>query len=233
MFDENDTVLDSQWYVDRGSPNPLGAEPADAEQRAAWLAAKHANTPSQEHFDSLGRTIYTIADNGAAGKYATQIILDIENNQREIIDARDNTVMQYDYDMMSRQAHQISMDGGERFVFNDVLNKIAFHWDDLNHRFKTEYDVLHRPLKQWLKEDVNNADAEKLIHFSVYGENQLNDKQLNLRGKLFESFDQSGLSKTSEYDFKYNVKTYNRQLCKEYKNIIDWNVVKPTLHFLN
>ncbi|HVX27530.1 MAG TPA: toxin TcdB middle/C-terminal domain-containing protein, partial [Parafilimonas sp.] len=227
-YDENDTVLDSQWYVDRGSPNPLGAEPADAEQRAAWLAAKHANTPSQEHFDSLGRTIFTIADNGASGKYATQIVLDIENNQRQIIDARNNTVMQFDYDMLSRQVHQISMDGGERFVFNDVLDKVVFNWDDLNHRFKTEYDVLHRPLKQWLKEDVNTAAPEKSIHFSVYGENQANDKQLNLRGKLFESFDQSGLVKTSEYDFKYNIKKSSRQLCKEYKKIIDYNVVNPT-----
>ncbi len=227
-YDENDTVLDSQWYVDRSSPNPLGAEPANAEQCAAWLAAKHANTPTQEHFDSLGRTIYTIADNGTAGKYATQIILDIENNQREIIDARNNSVMQYDYDIISRQAHRISMDGGERFVFNDVLNKIVYSWDDLNHRFKTEYDVLHRPLKQWLKEDVNTADPEKLIHFSVYGENQFNDKHLNLRKKLFESFDQSGLTKTSEYDFKYNIKKSSRQLCNEYKKIVNWNVVNPT-----
>ena len=51
MFDENDTVLESQWYIDRGSPNQAGAEPADKEQRAAWLAAKHANTPSQKHFN--------------------------------------------------------------------------------------------------------------------------------------------------------------------------------------
>ena len=228
-FDENDTVLESQWYIDRGSPNPISVEPSGAEQRAAWLAAKHSNTPKQEHFDSLGRTIYTIVDNGTAGKYSTQIILDIENNQRYIIDARSNSVMQFDYDMLSTQVHQISMDGGERFVFNDVLNKVVFNWDDLNHRFKTEYDLLHRPVKQWLKENVNDNNNEKLIHFSVYGENQPNDKQLNLRGKLFESFDQSGLIKTNEYDFKNNIKTSNGQLCLDYKKIIDWNVADPTL----
>ena len=228
-YDENDTVLESTWYSDRGSPNPVGAEPANEEQRAAWLAAKHANTPAQEHFDSLGRTIYTIADNGAAGKYATQFILDIENNRREVIDARNNSVMKYDYDMISRQAHQNSMDGGERFVFNDVLNKQAFTWDSRNHRFKTEFDLLHRPLKQWLKEDVNNANAEKLIHFSIYGENQPNDKQLNLRGKIYQSFDQSGMIETSEYNFKNNVKNTGRQLSVEYKQVLDWNVVNPML----
>ncbi len=226
-FDLNDTVLESQWYIDRGSPNPAGAEPADPEQRAAWLAAKHADTPMQTHLDSLGRTIYTIADNGIAGLYATQYLPDIENNQREIIDARGNSVMQYDYDMISRQLHQVSMDGGERFVFNDVLNKLVYNWDSRSHRFKAEYDLLHRPVKQWLKEDVNTADAEKLVHLCVYGENQLNDKQLNLRGKTYELFDQSGLTKTGEYDFKGNAKNSSRQLCSEYKKIIDFNIVDP------
>ena len=228
-FDENDTVLESQWYIDRGSPNPLGLEPSDTEQRAAWLAAKHADTPSQQHLDSLGRTVYTIADNDAAGKYSTRSVLDIENNLREVIDARSNSVMKYDYDMISHQLHQNSLDGGERFVFNDVLNKQVFAWDSRSHRFKTEYDLLHRPLKQWLKENVNDVDAEKLIHFSIYGENQLNDKQLNLRGKLFRSFDQSGMIETSEYDFKNNVKNNSRQLAIEYKQVVDWNVVNPIL----
>src|SRR6185503_3478226 len=113
VYDENDTVLESQWYVDRGSPNPAGAEPLDPEQRAAWLAAKHANTPSQQHFDSLGRTVYSIADNGVAGKYATRSVLDIENNLLEVIDARGNIVMEYKYDMISHQLYQNSMDGGE------------------------------------------------------------------------------------------------------------------------
>ena len=34
-FDANDTVRDSAWYADRGSPDPLTAESADPEQRAA------------------------------------------------------------------------------------------------------------------------------------------------------------------------------------------------------
>ena len=229
IYDENDTVLESQWYVDRGSPNPISPEPSDVEQRAAWLAAKHAETPSQQHFDSLGRTVYAIADNGAAGKYSTQSVLDIENNLLEVIDARSNVVMQYKYDMISHQLYQKSMDAGEHFIFNDVLNKQVYAWDSRDHRIKTEYDLLHRPLKQWLKENVNDVNAEKLIHFSIYGENQLNDKQFNLRGKLFQSFDQSGMVETSQYDFKNNVKNNSRQLAIEYKQVVDWNVPDPML----
>ena len=43
MFDANDTVKESQWYTDRGSPDPITQpEPLnDPERRAAWLAAKN------------------------------------------------------------------------------------------------------------------------------------------------------------------------------------------------
>ncbi|HSH66329.1 MAG TPA: toxin TcdB middle/C-terminal domain-containing protein, partial [Bacteroidia bacterium] len=68
-FDQNDTVKESSWYSQLGSPDPLGPEPADPQQRAAWLAAQHANTPAVQHTDSLGKTIYSVSDYGA-GKTA-------------------------------------------------------------------------------------------------------------------------------------------------------------------
>ncbi|MHC4675901.1 MAG: SpvB/TcaC N-terminal domain-containing protein, partial [Planctomycetota bacterium] len=52
-FDANDTVKESQWYADRGSPDPATQpEPLNnPERRTAWLAAKHADTPGVTHFD--------------------------------------------------------------------------------------------------------------------------------------------------------------------------------------
>src|SRR4030095_3585305 len=47
---------------------------------------------------------------------------------------------------------------------------------------------------------------------------------LQLRGKSFQVFDQSGLAQTSAHDFKGNIKSSFKQLCAEYKKIIDWNV---------
>jgi RHS repeat-associated protein len=226
-FDQNDMVLDSSWYVDRGSPNPISPEPANPETRAAWLAAKHANTPGESHFDSLGRTIYSIANNGALGKYASTTILDIENNKRAVIDARNNTVVQFEYDMISRVNHQTNMDSGERWMLADGLSKPSFKWDDLKHEFIFEYDALHRPTKNWIIEDVMQSTPKKLIGLTVYGENQNSDKTLNLREKVFQIFDQSGLVETTEYDFKGNAKSSFKQLAKDYKNIISLDVVNP------
>jgi RHS repeat-associated protein len=226
-WDENDTVLQSQWYADRGSPNPLSPEPTDPEIRAAWLAAKHADTPFQSHFDAMGRVFYVVADNGTDGKYSSMSILDIADNLLASVDARNNTVMQYRYDMAGRKIYNNSMDSGEHWIFPGVMNEPLYAWDSRGHQYRSVYDDLHRILQQWLTENIADPAPEKLIIHYVYGENQLNDTVMNLRGRLFQVFDQSGLAQMGEYDFKGNVKNSLKQLAVDYKNTIDWNVPDP------
>jgi hypothetical protein len=98
------------------------------EQKAAVRTLPHADTPTVAYLDSLGRTFLTVANNGkdANGNnvfYNTSIVLDIEGNQREVIDAKDRIVMQYDYDMLGNRIHQASMEAGERWMLNDVMGK--------------------------------------------------------------------------------------------------------------
>src|SRR5262249_34179002 len=64
-FDANDTVTQSQWYVDRGSPSASAAEPNDPDRRAAWLATQHANTPVRTVSDALGRDCAVLVHNRA------------------------------------------------------------------------------------------------------------------------------------------------------------------------
>jgi RHS repeat-associated protein len=108
--DANDTVLESQWFKNRGLPAPGSAEPADPDTRAGWLAALHSGTPAQTHLDSLGREVVAVAHNRVevasstiqlAGrywkdeKYLTFTKLDPESKPLWIRDARGNLVMQY------------------------------------------------------------------------------------------------------------------------------------------
>jgi RHS repeat-associated protein len=102
-FDQNDTILESQWYQDRGAPHITDPQPNDPDQRAAWLAVRHANTPALTILDSLGRDVVSIAhnrvDDGAGGlrdeRYLTFTKLDAEGKSLWIRDARENLVMQY------------------------------------------------------------------------------------------------------------------------------------------
>jgi RHS repeat-associated protein len=208
----------------------------DAERRAAEKASVHAATPTIAHADSLGRTFLTIAHNKF--KYSdtppaappveefhhTHIVLDIEGNQREVVDAKDRVVMRYDYDMLGNRVHQASMEAGERWMLNDVAGKPLYAWDSRDHRFRTAYDPLRRPTDSFLRE---GAGAEIIVGRSIYGETRPNPDASNLRGKVVELRDQAGVVTSDLYDFKGNLLRSQRQLAQSYKTTLDWSGVVP------
>jgi RHS repeat-associated protein len=226
------------WHAQRQG-GVLGAE----EQAAARKAAIHAGTPTVVHADSLGRTVLTVAHNKF--KYSntppadppveefhhTRIILDIEGNQREVIDAKDRVVMRYGYDMLGNRIHQASMEAGERWMLNDVAGKPLYAWDSRNHRFRTAYDPLHRLTDSFMREGV---DIEQLVGRTVYGETWPNPEDNNLRGKVVQVFDQAGVVTSDNYDFKGNLLSSQRQFAglvdplgaaiPAYKTTVDWSI---------
>ncbi|MGY0035271.1 hypothetical protein [Pedobacter sp. NJ-S-72] len=64
-FDQNDTLLDSPWYLNRhnGLINAQliaqGKDPV-VEKQVADKAVKHAGTPTVQHFDTMGRPVLSI-----------------------------------------------------------------------------------------------------------------------------------------------------------------------------
>lgn len=202
------------------------------ETQAARKTEVHAATPTVAYADSLGRTFLTVAHNRF--KYSdtplaappveefhrTRIILDIEGNQREVIDAKDRVVMRYDYDLLGNRIHQASMEAGERWMLNDVAGKPLYAWDSRNHRFRTAYDPLRRPTDSFLSE---GGGAELLVGRSIYGESRPNPEDNNLRGKVVELRDQAGIVTSDQYDFKGNLLRSRRQLARDYKSTLDWS----------
>ena len=220
-FDQNDTVLESPWYKDRIiTPVPEIATPAEID--AANKAALHANTPAVTYLDSLGINFLSIADNAAEGKYKTVTETDIEGNLRKVVDARGNAVMQYKYDMLGNQLYSVSMDAGERWMVNDVMGKAMLTWDSRAHEFRYEYDELHRPVKMFLK---TGNGAENNFEKIEYGENVLDDKKLNVRGKPYKIFDTAGSVINELNDFKGNALNSTRRLLKNYKGETNWDTL--------
>jgi hypothetical protein len=111
-----------------------------------------------------------------------------------------------------------------------VEGKPLYAWDSRGHRFRSGYDVLHRPTAFFLLEGVG---PEVLHGRSVYGESRSNPETDNLRGKVIELFDQAGVVTSDHYDFKGNLLGSARQLVgtvqvngqsePAYKNRIDWS----------
>lgn len=193
-FDQNDTVLESNWYKTRNTFNPVSPIPnnANSQDRAGWLAAQHANTAAEFHFDSLGREVIAIAHNRIQGqdeKYFTFTKLDAEGKPLWIQDARGSLVMQYVYpyaennrtapnnfapcyDIAGNLLFQHSMDAGDRWTINDAAGKPLFAWDvyqanetapKQKRLYSTDYDEIHRPTSLWLK--VDSAEREQIERF--------------------------------------------------------------------
>ena len=118
-----ETAFLPTWFAQRSS-GALGPE----EQVAAQRTAIHAATPTVAHADSLGRTFLTIAHNDSGAPATVRLLhppkssmphaclLDIEGNEREVIDAKDRVVMRYDYDLLGNRILQASMEAGKRWM---------------------------------------------------------------------------------------------------------------------
>ncbi|MBE8989895.1 SpvB/TcaC N-terminal domain-containing protein [Nostoc sp. LEGE 12450] len=202
----------------QGRAHPENAHIRTAEASAARKAARHAGTPTIAHLDSLGRTFLTIADNGDAGNYETRVELDIEGNQRSVIDARGRTVMTYDYDLLGGQIHQASMEAGDRWMLNDVAGKPIRMRDSRNHVLRTTYDALQRPTQLFVK---IGSDPEILAEQTIYGEGQ--GEATNHRGQIYQHFDSAGVATNEVFDFKGNLVSSTHKLVQDYKTIPDWS----------
>ena len=62
---------------------------------------------------------------------------------------------------------------------------------------------------------------------TIYGESATSPEAHHLRGKLWKSYDQSGLVVNTSYDFKGNLLESTRQFTQVYNATIDWNIAEP------
>ena len=178
------------WHA-RREGGALGPE----ERAAADKAAAHAATPQVTYADSLGRAFLTVSHNRferggsmVEETYSTRVILDIEGNQREVLDANDRVVVHYDYDMLGSRVHQASMDAGERWTLLDVAGQPIYAWDSRGHRSRHTFDALRRPSEHFVR--AGTAPQRLAVH-TVYGESLASPEARNLRGRIVRIFDDS------------------------------------------
>jgi RHS repeat-associated protein len=219
VWDNNDTVLQSQWYIDR-----IALPVTDPEHEAAMKAADHANTPTVMHTDTLARPFYTMQYLSAITDVTPEVIeqyvnLDIQGNRLSVVAVNRNlTPLQYKYNMLQAPCYQLSIDSGTSRMLLDAAGQPLYNQDTVGWIFRVWYDVLRRPEYRYMM----NGSIEKLSDIYVYGEGQLNDKARNLRGQLYQHYDSSGLQQVDAYDFKDSPLTTSQQLLED-KTLTDVN----------
>jgi RHS repeat-associated protein len=215
------------WHAQRIG-GALGAD----EQNAAQRAAAHADTPTTEHFDALGRPFLTMGRNrvvcpghdldGTEDSFATRVELDIEGNQRAVRDERklpvnhlptgaieQRIVMRYAPDMLGNRIHQLSMEAGARWMLNDVAGTPIRSWDSRGHNFTTTYDALRRPVEQTVRgttaeSDPGTLNRDILVDKIEYGEGIASAEALNLRTRIYRHSDSAGVVTNARLDTNGN-----------------------------
>ena len=125
--------------------------------------------------------------------------------------------MRCDYDLLRNRIHQSSMEAGERWMLNDVTGKPLRVWDSRRFLRRMTYDALRRPTGLYV---TDPAGAERLAVRTVYGEAQ-GDAQ-NLRGRVYQIFDDAGIVTSVGYDFKGNLLESRRDLVRVTAQPTDW-----------
>jgi RHS repeat-associated protein len=210
------------WYDQR-----IGGMLGPEEKKSAQKTEAHANTPAIAYFDTIGRTFLTAVNNGKDSNgndvvYKTQTVLDIEGNERVVMDAKDRVVMRYDYDMLGNRIKQASMDAATRWILNNINGKPIRAWDSRGFNRRMSYDALLRQVELYVSDST--MDKEILTEKTTYGESKQNPEATNHRLKVWELRDTVGLLVNENYEFKGNLVQSTRRLLSDYKApFVDWS----------
>lgn len=223
VYDANDCVKQSRWFVERGSPDPA-TEPeplADPDRRAAWLAAKHADTPSRVHFDCLGRPVYAVVDYGNGTQSAVRSESDLTGRHARTFDQLQREVASTFVSMGGAAIVSTTAEKGRRWTFQDVLGAMVKTWDDQGRQFRPLYDALRRPLGSFVQV---GGSPERLLNYVVYGERlgEATARSRNLLGAAHLIFDQAGMVRIPGQTFQGHPVSVDRVLATDYKVELDW-----------
>ena len=215
------------WYAAR-SGGALGP----AEKEAADKAAAHAGTSSLSVVDPAGRPFLAVAHNRVAGVdtfESTRTGLDVQGNERALVDAEARLVMVTDVDLLGRRIAARSMDAGDRVWLFDVAGEPIRRFDSRGHRFTWQYDALRRPIRRIVRgsdatrSDPRTLNKDLLYEKLEYGESRADGALHNQRTRLAAVFDGVGVDEVSEYDFKGNPLHRTRRFTADAETLPDWS----------
>ena len=222
------------WYTRRAS-GALGTD----EQDAATKTQVHAATPTRTYHDPLGRAMITLEHNrytrtdlatGATAtideRYPTRLVLDIDGNQRAVIDPLGRTAARTTYGPGQRTLKTTSADAGDTITLTDVTTKPIRMFDSRGHTTRTTYDPARRPLRTYVRLNTNPWALRVRL---VYGDSAaVSDDTANLRTRIYRQFDGVGVLTTNRHDFKGNPTETRRRLAIAYREQLDWALTIET-----
>lgn len=243
-FDENDTVLGSDFYINfiahyPKSP-PERTQAQIDEMDALEKAARFSNTPVVNVMDNMGFTIRIIetVDNRTL---VSKQVNDIQGRTLELTDARLNLSneskgtayynFRYRYMMGdSDPFYTDSADAGTQLHFSNIYDSQLWSYSARDYCQFIQYDNLQRQTALYVKKMetavpvIPPADFN-LVEKFTYGDSLTDPKKYagaNLRGQLYQVSDLSGITTNTYYSLTGQVLVSQKQLLSEYKKAMNW-----------
>ncbi len=197
---------------------------SEAERAAAEQSAVHAGTPVVAWSDALGRSVVTVAHlrapDGTEERLRTAVRTDARGRTREVVDPLGRVVQRLAYDGLATVVVREGVDSDSGSVLRDVLGGPVLSWTARGHRFRTEYDMLHRPVRTWV---AGPDGVDTLREETEYGEGARRARRRNLRGRVHRRRDAAGTVRTTRYDTSGRVLTATRRLVAGHREEPDWS----------
>ncbi len=224
LHDANDTVLESTWYSDRGSPDPAdSARAVERPRTARGLAGRKARR------DAGGRSLRQPWARGSQHRRLRRRQDGVDANRQRPHRAPRSHVRRAG----TRGRKRVHRHGprprprAERRArssldLSNVLGLLVRTWDEHGRTFRAEYDALHRPISTFAEEP---GRPEKLFNYVVYGDRHPDAVQRNLRGAAHQIFDPAGMVRVQTIDFKGNPTSVERVLALDYSALPDWGAL--------
>jgi RHS repeat-associated protein len=248
-WDENDTVLDSPYYIRFMKNYPATPTQQQQDEKDALdKAVVFANTPSGKVLDNVGNAfLETQSLNSKVSPVPRQLIAysrtDIQGRLQLTIDPRlyqSNQTsgtsyynFKYRYAMGEKDPVLTnSVDAGILKNLNNIFGEQIWTLSARQYCQLISYDRLQRRATLQVKKLLDDSPIHSYADFNLvetfeYGEATTATPNANLRGQLYQMHDLSGLVKNSQYGLQGDLLETSRQMAVEYKTAIDWNSSPP------
>ncbi|WP_258096789.1 toxin TcdB middle/N-terminal domain-containing protein [Salinibacter sp. 10B] len=235
--DENDTVERSFYFQTHVQPGLVSG----AEKKAIDKARQHADTPSVDLLDPLGRPFLTQEQAEKGGDLLeTYRAYDALGRERVEVDPRQHEknesrasgdeveTFERTYDMSGAEIRSVNIDRGERRQLVDAMGRRVGYWTGRGHHRQIEYDALSR--KTSVQVFAPGSSAGRTVQVRTYGEDSsvANAADRNALGRLVEHRDRAGVRTVERYDQAGRPLAAERQLRSAYGKPVDWEAGQHT-----
>ncbi|KAA8641495.1 hypothetical protein EYZ11_007312 [Aspergillus tanneri] len=197
-------------------------DPAD--RLAAKMSETYSNTPESVYLDTQGREILSEQRSGLSVRQIRKQY-DARGNLSALSGPCNRIVSRTWYDYLDRPLHGTNMDSGVRWALLDCTGAPFISQTNNDWWKRVGYDALRR-IKSMELLPQSDQESPVCVVQNRYGDEEgvQDAARKNLRGRLYQCKDQSGVETNVHFDFKGNCIESSIQCAAKYNQLLDWSL---------